>query len=150
MHIEIDDLSREAVRDLLRAHRQSMLGLSPPESVHASNIDELRGELTFWTAWDGNDLLGCGALKQLTAESGEVKAMRTVPAHLRRGVARKILEAILGEARRRGYRRVSLETGSNDAFLPAQRLYESFGFVYCGPFEGYVEDPHSVFMTLAL
>src|SRR5205814_8377599 len=109
-----------------------------------------RPEITFWTVWESGELLGCGALKELDATHGEIKSMRTAAAHLRKGVARSMLAHILAEARRRGYRRLSLETGSAEAFLPARRLYETFGFDYCGPFDSYVEDPFSVFMTLEL
>jgi putative acetyltransferase len=151
MEITIDDLTRPQVHDLLREHVHNMHQYSPPESVHALDLNALRKpEITFWTAWDGSELLGCGALKELDSTHGEVKSMRTAAAHLRKGVARAILTIIDAEARRRGYRRLSLETGSSAAFHPAHKLYESFGFTYCGPFEGYVEDPFSVFMTLEL
>lgn len=151
MRIEVDDLSRPAVQELLREHLTSMYQLSPPDSVHALDIDGLRGSgVTFWTVWDGSLLLGCGALKELDPAHGEVKSMRT-PAHLRRrGAGRAILAHIVSEARARGYKRLSLETGSPDAFEPAQKLYESFGFVYCGPFGDYRLDPYSVFMSLDL
>jgi putative acetyltransferase len=121
---------------------------SPPESVHALDIEGLRRpEITFWTAWEGGELLGCGALKELDARHAEIKSMRTAARHLRKGVAAKLLTHIIEEARRRGYRRLSLETGSAEAFEPARRLYAGFGFTYCGPFADYVEDPFSVFMT---
>jgi putative acetyltransferase len=151
MRIIVDDLSGHDVHDLLREHMRNMHLHSPPESVHALDLDGLRQpEITFWTAWEGGELLGCGALKELDKTHGEIKSMRTAAAHLRKGVGRRMLQHILAEARRRGYRRVSLETGSGEAFQPAQRLYESFGFAYCGPFDGYVEDSFSVFMTLEL
>jgi putative acetyltransferase len=151
MEITVDDLTRSEVHALLREHIRDMHLYSPPESVHALDLDALRRpEITFWTAWDGNDLLGCCALKELNPKHGEIKSMRTAPAHLRKGVARSLLAHIVAEARRRGYSRVSLETGTASAFHPAQKLYESFGFTYCGPFDGYIEDPFSVFMTLEL
>jgi len=151
VEIIVDDLSGEEVHELLSEHLRNMHLHSPPESVHALDLEGLRQpEITFWTVWDGNDLLGCGALKELDATHGEIKSMRTAAAHLRKGVARSMLAHILAEARNRGYRRVSLETGSAEAFVPARRLYESFGFAHCGPFEGYVEDSFSVFMTLEL
>ena len=106
--------------------------------------------ITFWSVRDGDTLLGCGALKEIDPEHGEVKSMRTPQALRRRGAGRAVLTHILSEARRRGYKRLSLETGSMDAFLPAQKLYESFGFTYCGPFADYKPDPYSVFMTLTL
>jgi len=146
--IKIDGLEDPQVHDLLREHLRNMALHSPPESVHALDLEALRSnDITFWTAWDGEGLLGCGALKELDPDHGEIKSMRTVAAHLRKGVARALLDHILGEAKRRGYSRVSLETGSAAAFAPAQKLYAGFGFTYCGPFADYVEDPYSVFMT---
>ena len=128
-----------------------MYALSPPESVHALDIERLRRpEITFWSAWEGSVLLGCGALKELDRQHGEVKSMRTPTALRRRGTGRAILVHMIGVARSRRYERLSLETGSMDAFMPARRLYESFGFTYCGPFDEYVEDPNSMFMTLRL
>jgi putative acetyltransferase len=151
MLIEVDDLSRPAVHALLNEHLQSMHELSPPESVHALDLEKLRQPgITFWTAWEGQVLLGCGALKQLDAKHAEVKSMRTPHAHRRKGVGQAMLAHIIHVARSRSYQRLSLETGSMDAFKPAQRLYESFGFSYCGPFNGYRQDPNSVFMTLRL
>jgi len=151
MQIELDNLSRHEVHALLREHLANMHELSPPESVHALDLTKLRApDITFWTIWDQSLLLGCGALKELTPTHGEVKSMRT-PNHLRRrGAGRAILMHILAEARSRGYRRLSLETGSMQAFEPAQRLYRSFGFTYCGPFADYKADPNSVFMSLEL
>ena len=151
MQIILDDLSGPEIHDLLSEHLRNMAQLSPPESVHALDIDALRApDVAFWTAWSGKELLGCGALKQLNSMHGEVKSMRTAVAHRRKGVARAVLEHILLEARQRSYRQLSLETGSMKAFEPARRLYESFGFSYCAPFADYVEDPNSVFMTKLL
>jgi putative acetyltransferase len=151
MLIRIDDLTHPRVHALLRAHLDEMHSLSPPGSVHALPLDELRKpDVTFWTAWAGGELLGCGALKELSPRHGEIKSMRTAPEHRRRGVGRHILLLILREARRRSYERLSLETGSAPAFEPGRRLYESLGFTYCLPFADYVEDPHSVFMTRCL
>jgi putative acetyltransferase len=151
MKIKLDDLSHPAIHALLNEHLQSMYELSPPESVHALDIERLRQpEITFWSAWDGAVLLGCGALKELDREHGEVKSMRTPNANRRQGAGRGILAHIVAVAQARSYRRLSLETGSMEAFKPAQKLYESFGFVYCGPFGDYAEDPNSVFMTRSL
>ena len=151
MKIEIDDLSRPEIHALLDEHLQKMYELSPPESVHALDLDKLRQpDITFWTAWDGPVLLGCGALKEIDPTHAEVKSMRTPKALRRRGAGQALLAHIVDVARSRGYQRLSLETGSQDAFRPAQRLYASFGFTVCGPFEGYVDDPNSVFMTLRL
>ena len=151
MKIEIDDLSRPAIHGLLNEHLQNMHALSPPESVHALDLEKLRRpEITFWSAWDGPLLLGCGALKELDSWHGEVKSMRTPSALRRRGAGRAILAHIVAVARSRAYERLSLETGSQDAFGPALQLYESFGFERCGPFGDYVQDPNSVFMSLSL
>lgn len=151
MLIKVDDLSGAAIQDLLREHLRSMAQHSPPESVHALDLDALRRpDITFWTAWDGDHLIGCGALKELDSIHAEVKSMRTSTAHLRKGIARRMLTHIIDEARRRSYRRLSLETGSHAPFAPARALYASFGFAYCEPFADYVEDPYSVFMTTSL
>jgi putative acetyltransferase len=151
MHIRLDNLSGPEVRELLQEHLSNMAQLSPPESVHALDIEALRKpEITFWAVWSGDELLGCGALKELDPTHGEVKSMRTSSAHRRKGVARAMLSHIIDEARKRSYSRLSLETGSLQAFQPAQKLYASFGFTYCSPFAGYIEDPNSVFMTRAL
>ena len=149
--IRVDDLRGPEIAALLDEHLAQMRATSPPESVHALDLDRLRlPEITFWTVWDGRALLGCGALKQLDDATGELKSMRTANAHRRRGVARALLAHIVGEATRRSMRRLYLETGSGAPFEPAQRLYEAAGFVRCGPFAGYVDDPFSVFMTKAL
>ena len=151
MHIRVDDLAGPKIRALLEEHLADMRAISPPGSVHALDLDGLRRpEITFWTAWSGTALLGCGALKELAPDHGEIKSMRTARAHRRSGVARAMLAHTVAEARRRGYGRLSLETGSMAEFAPARALYESFGFGYCGPFAGYVDDPNSVFMTRTL
>lgn len=151
LRIERDDLTRPEIHQLLQEHLDQMYELSPPESVHALDLDKLRqADITFWSAWHGDSLLGCGALKELSPSHGEIKSMRTPQSMRRRGAGRALLAHIVEEARSRGYRRLSLETGSHQAFLPAQRLYESFGFTHTGPFGDYKPDPHSVFMTLEL
>ena len=151
MTIEVDDLTRPEVIALLNEHLSNMFELSPPESVHALDVNKLRSpDITFWSVWDEGLLIGCGALKELSPTHGEIKSMRTPQALRRKGAGRAVLAHILDEAGKRGYKRLSLETGSVDAFVPAQKLYTSFGFSLCGPFGGYKEDPHSVFMTLEL
>ena len=144
----VDDLSGAAVRALIARHLAGMHQHSPPESVHALGVEKLRQPgVTFWSAWVGEELAGCGALKQLDAGRGEIKSMRVADAYLGRGIGRAILEHIVREAKARGLRSLWLETGSAGAFTPALRLYESAGFARCGPFDGYVEDPFSIFMT---
>jgi putative acetyltransferase len=151
MEIRIDDLSSPKIIELLREHLHSMTLHSPPESIHALDIEALRQpEITFWSVWDGSGLMGCGAIKELDSQHGEIKSMRTASAHLRKGVAAALMRHILDEARRRGYQRLSLETGSMEAFAPAHRLYASFGFKECAPFADYVEDPYSIFMSKEL
>jgi putative acetyltransferase len=151
MQIEVDDLERPAVHALLEEHLRSMHQHSPPGSVHALDLDALRAPtITFWTAWDGDDLLGCGALRAIDADHAEIKSMRTATAHLRQGVASAILRHIIDEATRRGFRRLSLETGAQAPFVPAHRMYQAFGFAECGPFDQYTPDPNSIFMTRAL
>ncbi|MFM8769390.1 MAG: GNAT family N-acetyltransferase [Rubrivivax sp.] len=151
MHIEIDDLTRPQVHALLQEHLDDMYAWSPPESVHALDLTKLRApNITFWTAWDGAELLGSAALKDLGGGHGEVKSMRTPRRLRRRGAGRALLVHLIDQARKRGYTRLNLETGSQPPFLPAQRLYESFGFTVCGPFADYTLDPNSVFMTLEL
>jgi len=151
MEIILDDLRGPEIAALIREHLQGMAELSPPESVHALDLNGLRRpDVTFWSAWEQGELLGCGALKELDPLHGEIKSMRTASAHLRKGVARSILAHIMEEARRRGYRRLSLETGSMASFEPARRLYTAFGFEECGPFADYTLDPCSTFMTREL
>lgn len=151
MEIKIDDLTGPEVIELVREHLHSMTLHSPPESIHALNLDELKKqEITFWSIWEREELAGCGALKEIDAQHGEIKSMRTSSLHVRKGVAKRLLEHIIEEARQRGYQRISLETGSMAAFEPAKRLYASFGFQYCKPFSDYIEDPNSVFMTKQL
>lgn len=128
-----------------------MARYSPPESVHALDLEALGApDVTLWSVWENDELLGCGALKALDPIHGEIKSMRTADKHLRRGVAAELLQHIIDEAKRRGYRRLSLETGAMAAFVPARALYERFGFEYCPPFADYTEDPYSVFMSKTL
>src|SRR5215212_4914070 len=151
MVIRVDDLSGPEIQELLQEHLRNMFLHSPPESVHALDLDALRKpDITFWSAWQDDDLMGCGALKELEPAHGEIKSMRTVSRHLRRGVAARMLSHILDVAKERAYRRLSLETGSMEAFAPARSLYSRFGFTECGPFADYREDPYSVFMTKEL
>ena len=151
MNIVAGDLDDERVVALLNEHLQGMADHSPPESIHALSRDGLKApEVTFWTIWQGDELCGCGALQELDGTHGEIKSMRTAARHLRKGVAAKLLEHIIGEASQRGYIRLSLETGSGPGFEPAHALYEKYGFSFCGPFAGYTDDPFSRFMTIEL
>ena len=151
MDIKIDDLSGPEVAELVMEHLQSMALQSPPESMHALDLESLRKpEITFWSAWEADELVGCGALKELDRQHGEIKSMRTSSSHRRKGIAKGVLQHIIEEARRRGYQRLSLETSSMDTFEPARRLYTSFGFQHCEPFSDYIEDQNSVFMTKKL
>ncbi|MDJ0654583.1 MAG: GNAT family N-acetyltransferase [Xanthomonadales bacterium] len=151
MKIEQDDLTGPEIAVLLREHLAGMHEHSPPESIHALDLPALQApDITFWSAWGDEGLLGCAALKQLDTQHGEIKSMRTARQHLGKGVASALLRHLIAESRRRGYGRLSLETGSSEAFVPALRMYEKFGFQYCGPFAQYREDPFSRFMTLEL
>jgi len=151
MRIEVDDLTRPAVLELLNEHLANMYAVTPPEHVFALDVAKLRApDITFWTAWDGNVLLGCGALRELRPTHGELKSMRTPKAQRRRGAGRALLAHMIEVARTRGYELLSLETGSHPAFGPAHALYASAGFSRCGPFGAYEENPSSVFMSLRL
>ena len=151
MKIVVDDLSGAEIAAFLDEHLQEMRSITPLESKHALDLDALRKpEVTFWTVIDGDTVVGCGALKRLDADHAEVKSMRTRPVRKRSGVASLLLEHIIAEARRMGFARLSLETGSDEFFLPARKLYEKFGFEYCAPFAEYRPDPYSAFMTKTL
>lgn len=151
MHIELDDLTRPEVHALLADHLADMHATSPAESVHALDLTGLRRpDVTMWTLWDNGTLLGCAALRELSTDAGEIKSMRTVAESRGRGLGRLLLEHLIAEAQRRGYRRLSLETGAEDFFAPARRLYERHGFIECPPFGDYTLDPHSVYMTREL
>lgn len=151
MNIKPDDLRGPEIAGLLCEHLEDMAAVSPPESRHALNLDGLRQPgITFWSVWEGAELVGCGALKALGNGHAEIKSMRTARMHHRKGVATLLLEHLIAEARRRDYRRLSLETGAMAFFEPAHRLYAKFGFQVCGPFASYREDPNSVFMSREL
>ena len=151
LEIRPDDLSGPEIAELISIHAATMLATSPPESCHFLPIDGLRHPaVTVWSLWEDCALIGCGALKDLGDGTGEIKSMHTREVLRGRGLGRRMLEHILAEARRRGYTALWLETGSMDAFIPARKLYEAYGFSYCGPFGDYRQDPHSVFMTVAL
>lgn len=148
LRIVVDPLTGPEIAGLLQEHLDEMHRFSPPESVHALDLEKLRSpDITFWSAWTDAGLVGCAALKQLDPCHGEIKSMRTATAHQGQGVATALMKHLLAEAERRGYRQLSLETGSMAAFVPARTLYGRFGFEYCGPFAQYAEDPNSVFMT---
>jgi putative acetyltransferase len=149
--IRIDDLTGREIADLLQGHLASAIECSPESAVHALNLDSLRRpDITLWSAWQGDSLAGCGALRELSKAHGEVKSMRTEASHIRQGVAAKLLEHMIAIARERGYERLSLETGNTSDFAAARALYAKHGFAPCPPFDGYVEDGFSVYMTRAI
>ena len=151
MRIVEDDLTGPEIRALLEAQFAGMLANSPEGSCHFLDFAGLNADdVTFWSIWDGEQLAGCGAVKELSPMHGEIKSMRTHSDHLRKGAGAQMLEHIIGTAKSRGYERLSLETGSGDAFDAAHGLYLRYGFEYCPPFGDYVEDPFSQFMTLKL
>jgi putative acetyltransferase len=149
--IIVDDLTGPEIAAFLQAHVDEMIAVTPPQSKHALDLAGLRvPEVTFWSVMDGDTLVGCGAVKALDADHAEVKSMRTAPTHKRRGIASMMLDHITTEAKRVGFSRLSLETGSFEFFVPARTLYERNGFEYCGPFGHYTFDPNSVYMTKVL
>jgi putative acetyltransferase len=151
VRIVVDDLSGPAIAEFLDEHVQEMRSITPLESKHALDLDGLRQpEITFWSVLDGDALVGCGAIKRLDADHAELKSMRTTSARKRSGIASALMEHILAEARRMGFTRMSLETGSAEFFGPARNLYRKFGFDDCEPFADYKLDPHSVYMTRTL
>ena len=146
--IRPDDLRGPEIAALIAEHLADVTRHAPPESTHALDLDALRApDLSFWSAWDGEELIGCGALRELTADHGEIKSMRTSPRHRRRGVGAALLRHLISVADDRGYRRLSLETGAQSAFDPARALYARHGFTPSPPFGSYREDPNSMFMT---
>lgn len=151
LQIVEDDLSGAEIAALLQLHLEEMHEWSPPESVHAMPAERLRQrDVTFYAAWDGAALAGCGALKQLDNTHGELKSMRAAPEYRGRGVGKALLLHLLAEAQARGYARVSLETGRPEAFAPARQLYQAHGFAECPPFAEYVLDHYSMCMSRAL
>jgi putative acetyltransferase len=157
--IVVDDLSGTEIAAFLQEHVEEMRSVTPIEAAYALDLDGLRQPgITFWTVLesvldsvlDEDRVVGCGALKRLDAGHAELKSMRTRPARKRTGIASRLLEHIIAEATRMGYTRLSLETGTDEFFLPARRLYEKFGFAYCGPFADYRPSPYNTFMTRTL
>jgi len=151
IEIRIDDLSSDESQSIVREHMAGMLANTPIESVHALPLEKLRKtSISFWTAWIGETVCGCGALQMLDPQHGEIKSMRTRANFLRQGVGQAVLSHIIKEANTRGIKRLSLETGSSDDFAAARAMYLRNGFEMCGPFSDYKLDPLSVFMTKQL
>jgi putative acetyltransferase len=151
MRIIDGDFTDARVLDLLHIHLTKSRANSAPGSAHALDVAGLQAPgISFWTMWESDTLLGCGALKRLSAGHGEVKSMHTAETVRRKGIGSTMLRHIIAQARSRGMARLSLETGSWDFFRPARALYSRHGFVECAPFADYVLDPSSVFMTLDL
>ena len=151
MIIKLASAQDPALQQLLRQHREEMSFYSPPESIHAVDMDSDQAEaLTFFACWIDQQLAGCGGIQVFNEASCEIKAMRTVKSFLRQGVANGILQALMRQAERWQCRSIYLETGSHQAFLPARKLYEANGFEYCDPFNGYQPDPHSYFMKKSI
>ncbi len=147
LEIRLDELTGPEIAQFLQDHLDDMHSISPPESVHALDLNSLRStNIAFWTAWQNDELVASGALKELDSTSGEIKSMRTSKSHRGEGIASKMLEHILREANNRGYEILYLETGSQVEFAPARGLYKRYGFVERGPFGDYSEDPNSTFM----
>jgi len=148
MNIKLGDLRNTQIIKLLTLHHEDMLTHSPVKSVHALDLSALqKSNITFWACWIDDNLAGCAAVKELNASHGEIKSMRTSNQYLRKGVAAKLLAHIINQARERGYKHLSLETGAMAVFKPAHKLYQQFGFRECPPFADYQLDPYSIFMT---
>ena len=151
MHITQGYFSDRRVLSLLQIHLTTTRAQTAPGSAHALDLAGLQSpDISFWTIWDNETLLGFGALKRLATDHGEVKSMHTAQVMRGRGVGSAILRHIIETARANGMSRLSLETGSWDYFRPAISLYRKHGFVKCPPFADYILDPNSVFMTLDL
>jgi len=149
--IGVDDPRADDVRQLLGAHLAFSRAVTPEEYSFALDVDQLvRPDVTFFSARDGGELLGVVALKRLDPGHAELKSMHTSQAHRRRGIGRALAAHVLGHARKEGYRRLSLETGTSDDFAAARSLYRSLGFRPCGPFGDYSASPHNTFMTITL
>ncbi len=151
INIKLDSLKNLELRRLVREHYQEMLHYSPKESVHAIDLSSLNsGNILYWTAWINDEIAGCGALNHLNSKQAEIKSMRTSDKFLRKGVAGEILTQIISYAKTQSYQKISLETGIAQVFVPAQMLYKNFGFVPCGPFANYTDDPFSQFFSLTI
>jgi putative acetyltransferase len=151
IEIRPDDLTSDDTRRLVAFHLAALVGTAPPESVHALDVDALRRPgITVWSAWIDDQIAGIAALRELAPDRGEIKSMRVGDGFRGAGVGRALLEHVIRSAGERGMTSLWLETGITEDFIPAHRLYESAGFVDCEAFQGYVPDPHSRFMTLAL
>ena len=149
--IKLDDLSGEAVKKLLQIHLENAAKHSPEEAIFALDLDALKlPEISFWTVWENDQILACGALKQLNKNHAEIKSMHTLEKSRGKGVASKLLSHILKQAQLKDISQISLETGTAIAYSSAHRLYKKFGFSECQPFDDYEESPHSLYMTLEL
>lgn len=149
--IRTADPGEPGLRELLERHLEHAARHSPRESIHALDLEGLRApDITFRGAWVDGQPAACGALRELDPGHGEIKSMHTAQVWRGRGVGARMLAHLLEEARARGYRRVSLETGTMEGFAPARALYHRFGFRECPPFATYREDRHSLCMTLEL
>ncbi|MFN3233120.1 MAG: GNAT family N-acetyltransferase [Alphaproteobacteria bacterium] len=151
LKIKQDHLQGAAIIALLQRHLDYAHEVTPAESIHALDLDGLRApDVTFWSVWSDSVLVGCGALRELDPRHAEIKSMHTAEEARRQGVGSAILDHIIGIARQRGYIRLSLETGTQEAFAPARALYRRHGFEDCGPFGDYHADPNSAYMTRIL
>lgn len=149
--IREDDLTGPQIAALLQRHLDHMVAITPAGSVHALDLNALRvPEITFWSAWDGETLVGCIALKSLGDGHGEIKSAHTLAERRGQGIGRALVAHLMQAARQKGMTRLSLETGRTGHFLAAQELYRGFGFEECGPFGDYGPDPHSLFMTQSI
>lgn len=151
LRIEKGGLDNEQVIAMLRFHFDTNISVTPKGSAHVFDLSRLKEpDISFWSAWDGDTLMGVGALKRMSASEGEIKSMHTLKTARCSGVGSAILTHLIGEAKRAGLSRLYLETGSFDFFAPARALYLRHGFNECAPFAGYKPDPNSTFMTMEI
>lgn len=151
MEMKPDNLTSVEIKKLLARHLNNAALHSPPEAIFALDLEALKApEVTFWSVWHENTLLGCGALKEISPDHGEIKSMHTCDSQRGKGVASFVVDFIIQQAIKRKYQKLSLETGTTAAYVPAHRLYQKFGFVDCAPFADYFAAAHSVFMALTL
>ena len=139
------------VNDLLKKHFIELRSVSPVGSTHVLDIDGLKDpSIKFWSLWENNKLIGCGALKFLEKNHGEFKSIRVADEFRKKGIGERIIEHLIEEAKKLEISKLSIETGAGEFFLPARNLFSKFGFKLCPPFAHYKEDPHSCYYTLNL
>ena len=139
------------VNDLLKKHFIELRSVSPAGSTHVLDIDGLKDpSIKFWSLWENNKLIGCGALKFLEKDHGEFKSIRVADEFRKKGIGKRIINHLIEEAKKLEISKLSIETGAGEFFLPARNLFSKFGFKTCPPFAHYKNDPNSCYFTLNL